>query len=88
MDQSAAYFFQAFEGCVIREWDLSFACLTGFKEREALRNMRTTDPRFWEEHTRGGSNEDLPDITENLQEDIEFNTGLEDKDADDSDVSM
>ena len=81
MDQSAAYFFQAFEGCVIREWDLSFACLTGFKEREALRNMRTTDPRFWEEHTRGGSNEDLPDITENLQEDIEFNTGLEDKDA-------
>jgi hypothetical protein len=50
--------------------------------------MRTTDPKFWEELTRGESNEKLPDISENLQEDLEFDTGLEDKDADDSDVSM
>jgi hypothetical protein len=75
---------------VIHGWNLSFACLTGFKAREALRNMRTTDPEFWEELTRGGSNEDLPesDINENFQEDVEFDTVLEDTDADDSDVSM
>jgi tRNA(Ile)-lysidine synthase TilS/MesJ len=30
----------------------------------------------------------LPDVAETLQEDLEFNTELEDKDADDSDVSM
>ena len=73
---------------MVREWNLSFTCLTSFKAREALRNMRTTDPKFWEELTRGESNEKLPDISENLQEDLKFDTGLEDKDADDSDVSM
>ncbi len=50
--------------------------------------MRTTDPKFWEELTRGQSNEQLPDITETLQEDLEFNTEHEDEDTDDSDVSM
>jgi hypothetical protein len=50
--------------------------------------MRTTDPEFWEELTRGRSNEQLPDVAETLQEDLEFDTELEDKDTDDSDVSM
>jgi len=50
--------------------------------------MRTTDPKFWEELTRGESDEKLLDISENLQEDLKFDTGLEDKDADDTDVSM
>jgi hypothetical protein len=46
------------------------------------------DPEFWEELTRCQPNEPLPDVAETLQEDLEFNTKLEDKDADDSDVSM
>lgn len=50
--------------------------------------MRTTNSEFWEELTRGQPNEQLPDIAETLQEDLEFDTELEDKDADDSDVSM
>ena len=50
--------------------------------------MRTTDPEFWEELTRGQPDEQLPDVAETLQEDLEFDTELEDKDADDSDVSM
>ncbi len=50
--------------------------------------MRTMDPEFWEELTRGQPNKKLPDVAETLQEDLEFNTELEDKDADDSDVSM
>jgi hypothetical protein len=49
--------------------------------------MRTTNSEFWEELTRGQPNE-LPDVGETLQEDLEFDTELEDKDADDSDVSM
>ena len=50
--------------------------------------MRTTDPEFWEELTRGQPDKQLPDVAETLQEDVEFDTELEDKDADDSDVSM
>jgi hypothetical protein len=46
------------------------------------------DPEFWEELTRSQPNKQLPDIAEMLQEDLEFGTELEDKDADDSDVSM
>jgi hypothetical protein len=59
-----------------------------FKVREALRNMKTMDPEFWEELTRSQPDERLPDVAETLQEDLGFNTELEDKDADDSDVSM
>ncbi|KDR65392.1 hypothetical protein GALMADRAFT_260250, partial [Galerina marginata CBS 339.88] len=40
---------QAFEGCVVREWNLSMACLTSFKAREALRQMAKTNPEFWAE---------------------------------------
>jgi hypothetical protein len=65
-----------------------YACLTSFKAQEALRNMRTTDPEFWEELTRGQPDEQLPDVAETLHEDLKFDTELEDKDADDSDVSM
>ena len=50
--------------------------------------MRTTDPEFWKELTRGQPDEQLPSVAETLQEDLEFDTELEDKDADDSDVSM
>jgi hypothetical protein len=46
------------------------------------------DPEFWEELTRSQPNERLPDVAETLQEDLGFDTKLEDKDADDSDVSM
>ena len=46
------------------------------------------DPEFWEELTRSQHDEQLPDVAETLQEDLEFDTELEDKDADDSDVSM
>ena len=50
--------------------------------------MRTMDPEFWKELTRGQPDEHLPSIAETLQEDLKFDTELEDKDTDDSDVSM
>ena len=70
---------------------MSFTCLTSFKAREALRNIRTTDPKFWEELTRGqsdGEDSELPDINETLPEDVEPDTELVDQDADDSDLSI
>jgi hypothetical protein len=80
---------QAFEGCVVREWNLSYACLKGYAAREALRNLRTTNVEFWEELTRLESNENrLPKSDEILYEDIEPDASLEDNDADDSDLSI
>ena len=43
-----------------------------FKTQEALQNMRTMDPEFWEELTRSQPDEQLPDVAETLQEDLEF----------------
>ncbi len=63
-------------------------CLTSFKAREALRNLKTTDPAFWAELTVNQPDENLPGMEETLPEDVEPDTGLEDADADDSDLSM
>ncbi len=38
--------------CKVREWNLSFECLTGPKMRAALRDMKNTDPTFWAELTQ------------------------------------
>jgi hypothetical protein len=50
--------------------------------------MRITDPEFGKNLPGGKHDEQLPNVAETLQEDLEFDTELEDKDADDSDVSM
>lgn len=63
-------------------------CLTSFKAREALRNLKTTDPAFWAELTMSRPDENLPGTEEILPEDVEPDAGLEDADADDSDLSM
>ena len=35
----------------MREWNLSFECLTGVAARSKLRSLRDTDSNFWEELT-------------------------------------
>ncbi|KDR65330.1 hypothetical protein GALMADRAFT_284170 [Galerina marginata CBS 339.88] len=40
---------KAFEGCVVREWNLSTACVISFEGREALRQMAKANPKFWAE---------------------------------------
>ncbi|KAF7344777.1 DDE superfamily endonuclease [Mycena venus] len=39
----------AFKSCRTKQWDLSYESLTGFEAREALRNIKATDPEFWAE---------------------------------------
>ena len=85
---------QAFEGCVVRQWNLSYTSLTSFEAHDKLQSMRTTDQEFWKELTQNHSNaQDLPGLDEQLAEDIEpesdkCNTTLEDDDADDSDLPI
>ncbi|PPR06566.1 hypothetical protein CVT24_001800 [Panaeolus cyanescens] len=40
---------KAFEGCKVRSWDLSYECLTSFRAREKLRNLKHENPQFWAE---------------------------------------
>ncbi len=42
---------QAFEMCEVHGWNLSYACLTGYAARSKLRELRDTDPKFWDELT-------------------------------------
>jgi len=49
--------------------------------------MKTLDPEFWVELMQSNM-EDLPGIEELLIEDAEPNTSIEDKDTDDSDLSI
>jgi hypothetical protein len=54
-----------------------------------MRNLRTTDAKFWGELTGVDSNEDrLPKSDEILSEDIEPDASLEDNEVDDSDLSI
>ena len=43
--------------CRTRKWNLLYECLTGFEAREALRNMKATNPEFWKELTTGATSE-------------------------------
>lgn len=81
----------------MRQWNLSYTCLTGFEARDKLRNIRTTDPDFWNELTQHSSDTTLADLpasgNEQLPEDMETefdkaDTTLEDEDADDSDLPI
>lgn len=40
---------QAFENCVVREWNLSYECLTGVAARSKLCGLWESNPEFWEE---------------------------------------
>jgi hypothetical protein len=70
-----------------REWNLSYASLTSFNAREALRNMKSTDPEFWKELTRAQC-QNLPDASKKLPEDDVPDTNLEDEVGDDSELPM
>jgi len=70
-----------------REWNLSYASLTSFDARETLRNMKTTDPKFWEDLTKA-QRQNLPDTAETLPEDDAPDTNLEDEVGDDSELPM
>jgi hypothetical protein len=69
---------QAFEKSEVRQWNLSFDCLTSVAARARLRNLKETDPEFWKELTSSENlvpsendpqPEDIVDPEENLVED-------------------
>jgi hypothetical protein len=69
---------QAFEKSEVRQWNLSFDCLTSVAARARLRNLKETDPEFWKELTSSENPvpsennpqpEDIVDSEENLVED-------------------
>jgi hypothetical protein len=37
--------------CRVKEFNLSYNCLTGYAVRDKLRNLKKTDPEFWKELT-------------------------------------
>jgi hypothetical protein len=75
---------QAFEKCEVREWNLSFNCLTSVAARARLRNLKETDPEFWKELT--SSENRVPPENDPQPEDIvdSENGSVED----DSDVPL
>ena len=77
---------KAFEGCAVREWNLSFECLSGFKIRGALRQIKSSNPELWKKLTTSSTK--LPDTSETLPEDEEPDSRLEDIDGDDTVLPM
>jgi hypothetical protein len=75
---------QAFEMCVVREWNLSYSCLTGYAARSKLRGLRDSDPKFWDELTSKKFEPVVPPENVPQPED----TILEEDGLDDSDVPI
>ena len=68
--------------CVVREWNLSYSCLTGYAARSMLRGLRDSDPKFWDELTKKESDavvppKDVPQPEDTLPED----SGIDDSDV-------
>jgi hypothetical protein len=75
---------QAFEMCVVREWNLSYSCLTGYAARSKLRGLRESDPEFWDELTskkcEGIPPEDVPQ-PEDIAPAQDVDSGIDDSDV-------
>ena len=69
----------------MRDLDLSYDCLTGTAVRSKLRNLRNTDPIFWDELTLKDPEKSLPPEDVPQAED-KHNDTLDD--VDDSDVPI
>ena len=76
---------QAFENCVVREWNLSYDCLSGVAARAKLRQLKETDPKFWTELTTKQPEDCVPNEDIPQPEDfVDNDTGL----LDDSDIPI
>ena len=75
--------------CVVREWDLSYECLESRKARQALRDLKETDPAFYHNELMAGKNSSLPGQEEVLEEDNDLKQGPEaDEKGDDCYLSI
>ncbi|KAF8173665.1 hypothetical protein BJ912DRAFT_859179 [Pholiota molesta] len=78
---------KAFEMCTVREWNLSYSSLMSFEARDKLRNLKTTDPEFWNELT-SNKEEDLPAPEEIIPEDTTIDDGDAENLGDDSSIPL
>ena len=74
---------QAFELCVVREWDLSYATLRSFNMQDSLRKLRDDDPEFWSQLTRADEKLVVGAV---VDEDVV--PDVDDGNLDDTDVSL
>ena len=73
--------------CMVREWDLSYECLESRKARQALRELKETDPEFYHNELMAGKHVSLlPGQGEVLDEDNEV--GGENEEGDDCYLSI
>jgi hypothetical protein len=63
--------------CRVKEFDLLYDCLTGYGVRDRLRNLKKTDPEFWNELTAASvpepTNEDQTFEEDNIDGPDTFN---------------
>jgi hypothetical protein len=78
---------QAFEMCAVRDWNLSYSCLTSYAARSKLRGLRESDPEFWDELTSKKLGERVPPEDMPQPEDT-LPTPDNDGSLDDSDVPV
>jgi hypothetical protein len=74
---------QAFELCVVREWDLSYATLRSFNMQDSLRKLRDDDPEFWSQLTRTDGK-----LVVGAVVDEDMVPDVDDGNLDDTDVSL
>ncbi|KAG6850928.1 hypothetical protein C0991_009934 [Blastosporella zonata] len=79
---------QAFEMCTIRNWDLSYECLTGYKIQSCLRELKETDPQFWSELTCGSSGVVVPNAQQKDPASLEDDFSDIEEGGDDSDIPL
>ncbi|KAK6977819.1 hypothetical protein R3P38DRAFT_2581118 [Favolaschia claudopus] len=80
---------KAFRLCKVREWDLSFECLTSVKIRARLRKEEEENTAFWQElqtNSKERIHQDLPSDDEAVAEDILPEIEAEEN-PDDSEIS-
>ena len=71
--------------CAVRDWNLSYSCLTGYAARSKLRGLRDSDPNFWDELTSKEFKavvppEDVPQPEDMMRED-DGHSGIDDSDV-------
>ena len=79
---------QAFEKCVVRQWNLSFNCLTSVAAHARLCELKETDPEFWEKLTNHSAENLVPAENKPQPEDIVDPEDVMVDDLDDSDVPI
>ncbi|KAE9395696.1 hypothetical protein BT96DRAFT_1043228 [Gymnopus androsaceus JB14] len=77
---------KAFEMCKVREWNLSYECITGPTMRAALRDLKANDPTFWSELTQKKAEDLAP--AEDVPQEEDNDEESEDPTLDDSNIPV